>query len=194
MPHTSPQAAARAGVKEAGREGGKSRREGPTGGTAGARSGGGSEGGRRRLGGNSAPPLPVRRSRQHGRGAVPGARAASPSPHGSFAPGDSEGWAASEPTARAPPWPAPSTTQLPRGESRSFSAPCGALLGGKPPTQCLRKNSIPRRFWMVHPALLAFTLHSFKACGWSPALQIIERLLCADLNRGWAERVGQAIR
>ena len=66
--HTSPQAAAGAGAKEAGREGGKSRREGPTGGTTGGRGGGGREGGTRRLGGNSAPPPPARRGRQHGRG------------------------------------------------------------------------------------------------------------------------------
>lgn len=81
-------------------------------------------------------------------------------------PGDSEGRASSEPTARAPPWPAPSTTRLPRGESRGFSAPCGALPGGKPPHSASERIPFPGDFgWFIQPYWPSHSTHSKPVAG-----------------------------
>lgn len=140
--HTSPQAAAGAGAKEAGREGGKSLREGPTGGTAGGRGGGGREGGTRRLGGNSAPPPPARRGRQHGRGSrARGPRGLSFPSRLARPRGTTRTRLPQSPTARAqrpsrgasrgpPQLPAGSPHTMPRGESHSIPGVGGRGRGG----------------------------------------------------------------
>lgn len=182
--HTSPQAAAGAGAKEAGREGGKSRREGPTGGTAGGRGGGGREGGTRRLGGNSAPPPPARRGRQHGRGS----RARGP-------------LGLSFPSRLAGPR-GTARTRLPRSSRRAPGAPHVARPGArssgrdaphrvsektKTKTKPLHSRGTPDGY-IRPPWFLALT-----GFGPSPALPIvIERLPCGGTARGRAERVGKA--
>lgn len=127
-------------------------------------------------------------------GAVPGARAASPSPRGSLAPGDRESRAPAELTL-----PAPALVRDPKSAGawrvQGLSYPCSGHSRRDPPPMPGREinsQGTPGRL-CSGPSRPAHTSR-LTPLAQTLALQVIERLLCANMAGGRVERVGEARR